>query len=197
MNVSAAKIFLWQIQQDWVKFRRVACWRSGSHFEHTGSSVIVPYLLIDCIFIKIRTVNLWQSISQKSGTRWYYWETIYNVSMNGVSIPCLQLVCISAAKWNGEGFRKTVCKFVGHIAAHGRALRLPRTVARKSSTGGFTFLQGGLDIKIDEPQLMYSVSYFNLGGTEHCLRGIRPPKPPHPLLATGLCPPLLASLLCA
>jgi len=41
-----------------------------------------------------------------------------------------------------------------------------RTVARKSSTGGFTFVQGawGLDItKIDNNAQIYSISYFSLG----------------------------------
>jgi len=47
-----------------------------------------------------------------------------------------------------------------------------RTVARKSSIGVFTFV---LDIlKLTKTPLMYSVSYFNLGGLEYCLGGLSP-----------------------
>jgi len=49
-------------------------------------------------------------------------------------------------------------------------IRTSRTVARKSSIGGFYICASELDIvKIDKMSLIYSVSYFNLGGLE--LRG--------------------------
>jgi len=36
---------------------------------------------------------------------------------------------------------------------------------------------GGLNIqKIDKTQLIYSVSYFNLGGLKLCFGGLSPPK---------------------
>jgi len=60
-----------------------------------------------------------------------------------------------------------------------------RTVARKSSIGGlyvcardFTFVQEGLTSKVDKIPLIYSVSYFNLGGFELCLGELSEPKPP-------------------
>jgi len=63
-------------------------------------------------------------------------------------------------------------------------LVITRTVARKSSIGGctflqggFTFLQGGLIFKFDKIPLTYTVSYFNLGDLELCSRGLSPPKP--------------------
>ena len=45
---------------------------------------------------------------------------------------------------------------------------LIRTVARKSSIGGLNVCEGGLNAKT---LLIYSVTYFNLGGLELCLGG--------------------------
>jgi len=40
-------------------------------------------------------------------------------------------------------------------------------------------VRGGLDIlKIDKTPLIYTVSYFSLGGLEHCLGGMSPPNSP-------------------
>jgi len=67
-----------------------------------------------------------------------------------------------------------------------------RTVARKSSVGGFTFgrggftfVQGDLTIKFAKNSTIYNVSYFNLGGLELCLGGKVHQSPP---VATGLSP---------
>jgi len=44
---------------------------------------------------------------------------------------------------------------------------------------GFTFVPGRLDIeKLIKPPMIYSVSYFHLGGLVLCLGGISPPIPP-------------------
>jgi len=59
-----------------------------------------------------------------------------------------------------------------------------RTVARKYSVGGLYVCAGGLDILIfDKTSLIYSVSYFNLGGLELCLEGLSSTKSP---VAMGL-----------
>jgi len=50
--------------------------------------------------------------------------------------------------------------------------------------GGLFVCAGELDIiKLTKTPLIYSVSRFNWGGLELCLRGLSPPKPP---MATGL-----------
>ena len=57
-----------------------------------------------------------------------------------------------------------------------------RIVARKSSTGGFTFVQRCLTFyKLSKTALIYSVSYFNLGGLGALFGGIKPLP-----VATGL-----------
>jgi len=63
-------------------------------------------------------------------------------------------------------------------------VNIVRTVARKSSIGGFTFVQGCLAFeKLTKTPLIYSISYFNSGVLEVCFAGLSPPKPP---VATGL-----------
>ena len=60
------------------------------------------------------------------------------------------------------------------------------TVARKSSigglyvcAGGFTFVQGGLDIQIWQKFHQLIVFHISIwGGLELCLGGLSPPKPP-------------------
>jgi len=52
-----------------------------------------------------------------------------------------------------------------------------RNIARKSSIGGLTFVQGGFDIEnLMKTPLIY-VSYFNFGGLVLCLGRLNPPKP--------------------
>ena len=66
-----------------------------------------------------------------------------------------------------------------------------RTIARKSSIGGFTFVRGALrscmgawHSTLTKIPLIYAVSYFNLRGLELSLGGrISPPNPPG---ATGM-----------
>ena len=60
-----------------------------------------------------------------------------------------------------------------------------RTVARKSSIGGFTFLlgssrsyMGAWHSNLTKILLIHSVSYFNLGDLKLCLGGLSLPKPP-------------------
>ena len=53
------------------------------------------------------------------------------------------------------------------------------TVARKSSLGGFTFVQGVMTSwKFIKNQLIYGVLYFTLGGLRALLGGLSPPKTP-------------------
>ena len=61
---------------------------------------------------------------------------------------------------------------------------LVRTVATKSSLGGFTFVQGGVTLQnMTKTQLNYSVSYLNLGVLELCFWGDKPTQGP---VAMGL-----------
>ena len=55
----------------------------------------------------------------------------------------------------------------------------PRTVARKSSIGRlYVRARVGWHSNLTKIPLIYSVSYFSLGGLELCLGGLSPPKPP-------------------
>jgi len=58
-----------------------------------------------------------------------------------------------------------------------------RTVVRKSSKGGFTFVQGGLTFRYDKNSTYLKCFIFQFGGFGAYLGGLSPPKFP---VATGL-----------
>jgi len=98
-----------------------------------------------------------------------------------------------------KSFRSPCC-----IQIPSRPVSCTRTVARKSSIGGFTFARGlyicvggAWYSNLTKIPLIYIVSYFNLGGLGALFGGLSPPEPPVAtgLSCTGGCMQLIADLL--
>jgi len=114
-----------------------------------------------------------------------------------MTAPSWLMRLITGDKVNNSQFRGLEIRYeaIGKLNKHGKVallrmwlwlvrkgqmvLEQTTTVARKSSIGGLYVCAGGLDIeKLIKTSLIYSASYFDLGGLVRCLGWLRPPKPP-------------------